>query len=219
MLRDLNFNKFHSVTKISKDILEKTVETDNLPIDVEAIAETYGLFVDELRELSELSGEIREHKLFQLSMKIIEHEYVLQHNEELEKVYISLGARYLMMPEKGFRENILSYNYNLFDLKKEIYTNVPLESLAYHLADVERCVVCRWSEGSYVKSFINHGMDDPQTTSLRFYTDQVVRVLQRNLKGMHEVEIGDSLKITGWRMGIKNIMLVCLQNDSVYLQR
>jgi len=219
MLRDLDVMKFCSVKDIAKGILRNTFGTVKLPIDVEAIAKKYNMFNDELEEISKLPEEQKDHKLFELSMKIIEHEYILQHNEALEKVYVSLGARYLMMPEKGFRENILSYNYNLFELKKEIYTNVPLESLAYHLADVERCAVFRWSEGSYVKSFINHGMDDPQTTSLRFYTDQVVRVLQHNLKGMHEVEFGDFLKITGWRMGIKNIMLVCLQNDSVYLQR
>jgi hypothetical protein len=216
MLKDLDVMKFCSVRDISKDILRNTVGIVNLPIDVEVIARNYNLFTDDLEEISQLSGETKEHKLFELSMEIIKHEYSTQHNEEIEKVYVSMGARYLMMPEKGFRENILSSNYNLLDLRKQIYTNVPIEDLAYHFADILQCVVCRWSAGSYVKTFVNHDMDN---MSLRIYTDMVVRTLQRNSKAMHEEEFGECLKITGWRMDTNNIMLICLQNDSVYIQR
>jgi len=219
MLKDLDFIKFHSMKKISEDILQKTVGTENLPIDVEAIAESYDIFPNELKELCDLSGDTREHKLFQLSMEIVKHEYLIQHNEELEKVYISLGARYLMMPEKNFAKNILAYHYNLFDLKKDIYTNVPVEDIAYHFADVEKCAVLRWVEGSYVKSFINHYMDDSQPMSLRFYSDYVIRMFRHNLKEMHELEFGDLLKVTGWRLGIRNFIFVCLQNNFVYAQR
>jgi hypothetical protein len=218
MLRDLDAIRFSIVEDISRDILRNTFGTITLPVDVEVIAKTYNIFNDGLEDLSKLPEARKEHRFFELSMKIIEHEYMLQYNEALEKVYVSLGARYLMMPEKGFRRNILEYNYNLFDLKKEIYTNVPLEPLAYHMADIAHCAVFKWQEERFVRIFVNHDMDESYLRNIRRCTGKVMGVMEKNFKGQYEEEFG-YLKVMGWRINMNNIMVVCLQNDCVCLSR
>lgn len=211
MLIGLDPSKGERVKEISRDILRNTVGSRQLPINIYAIAEHYG-FAENLQDAEDLPSHRQQQRLFSMATDIIDREYTRQYHDILEQVYCLAGARFLLMPENGFQKNLLQRDYDLFGLK-DIYSNVSLENIAYHMPDVEVCGVQKWQDGKWGKVSLNDGMD-------RYYVNISRNDLENFIKEIPQASKGTATRVfnkvtlaRGWRIWEKGVMLLFLRND------
>ena len=190
------------------DVLKDTVGTKS-PVDIKEIVNMrYSVFNGILIRSIENPDEKRQ--LFAEAKKITEHEYLKRYNEGLEPQYTSLGARYLLMPDNAFLGNVRRYGFNILELMRDIYTNVHIEDIAYHMVDECDCSARKFSQGKFDTPRWNDGIGSGNRSALRQIEIEVVNETLRNPAGTFSRDITWDYKITGWRDGTDTVMLIYL---------
>lgn len=211
MIKGLESRMVYSVKESVNNILKETVGT-SVPVDVkEIINKRYPSGFDKkLPEGLNIKQSNKTHGTYAVAMLIVRQEYFNLHQEILTPLYASVGARYLLMPYKGFSQNTIDHEFNLISMK-EIYTNVSFEAIAYHFVDEFPCAVRKWQEGEFHDMCITDEWEGtPDSLALKKYEHAVIRGIIEDSLQMNTVDIDveNDRKISGWNIGKNKVMLV-----------
>jgi hypothetical protein len=189
-------------------ILKDTVGTTP-PIDIKKIISmTNQHFNIEVVEGIEFNMPNKEHKTFAGAMLITRQKYIDGFNAILNMKYASLGARCLLMPLDKFYQNAKVYDFNLFDLKNEFYTNVSLEAIAQHLVDEFEVSVRFWTDNTFKYMVTPEEWGIPNFQALREYENMAIKEALNNKDRYSDIPVNEDKKITGWRVNGNKVILV-----------
>lgn len=206
MRKDLDKDTVMNVIDRMNTVLRETVGTKP-PIDIEQVERLRFPNSPDIIPACVMGMQAQaEKKAFSLALSVAERE--LKGN--LPNDYYVLGARYLLMPSDYFATDAERYNFNLFRLIKQIYTNVTIDDIAYHLVDECDCAVKSSRNG---KMCLPVGWTRINDSGLYKLERDVVMNTLADPKRTYTLEISEYRKITGWVAADNRVMLVYFNEE------
>jgi hypothetical protein len=206
---DLNEDIAIRVTEMTDSALKVTVGTST-PVDIEDLIRLRYPHIDQ-SFISMIKAFHREEKrqAFELALLAVNQEFRDKTGEAMPSPYNKLGARYLLMPRETFNQNVQSYDFNLYNLIQDVYTNVDVGALAHRMVDEGLCDLKYFINGNLTHMHLaeEHG-DSIQTHITPDIDCEVVRATLESTTGTYIHHVNADITITGWRSGPEKVVLL-----------